>query len=224
MQHRQLQQATAGEHWARKPVFALDFEGCERTGIVEYGVACLRGDRVVLAETGLCRPKSDLLPVDTATHGLRTPQLNEKASFETLWERFAHWRAEGCFLAHHAAVEDRLLRHYWPCARGGLSWGPWLDTRALYANVFDALESHKLSDLITRFELEDALDRLAKQWCPPARQRFHCALFDALASAVLLQALCRCPGFEAVTLDWLLDHSAASVEAFRQRRQSQLPL
>jgi hypothetical protein len=35
------------------------------------------------------------------------------------------------------------------------------------------------------------LDALGRAHCPDGRQKYHCALFDALASALLLSYYCR---------------------------------
>jgi DNA polymerase III epsilon subunit-like protein len=44
-----------------------------------------------------------------------------------------------------------------------------------------------LGYLIDAFNLSKSVDHLASKFCPQDRQKPHCALYDALASALLLQ-------------------------------------
>lgn len=101
-------------------------------------------------------------------------------------------------------------------------WGPWIDTRALFAAAYSGLASYALGELIETFALGKDLEELAAVYCPPKRRKAHCALFDALASALLLQHLGAEEGFEQLSLEWLLEHSAASADALNQHRQRKL--
>ena len=61
---------------------------------------------------------------------------------------------------------------------------------------------------MTRFALVDELEAMATLHCPPERRRYHAALYDALASALLLRAALRRPEFAGATIPWLLQLSA----------------
>jgi len=207
------------------PIHVLDFEGSRQSGIVEYGLVTLRAGRIEGTETRLCRATGTISDGDRLQHGISEAAVAGSEPFEADWELFAGLRESGPFCAHHAAVEDGLLRAVWAYGRRspdfseeGLltsGWGPWLDTLPLYRRVYPNLESYKLGDLVTLFELEGELESLADLHCPVRRARYHCALYDALASALLLKRLLELPELEAVSLRWLLQQSASS-EAGRE--------
>ena len=108
-------------------------------------------------------------------------------------------RQTGPLCAHNASVEDALLRSLWSYPRQSpdfteatksvASWGPWLDTLHIYRQLYPQLESYKLQDLIDLFDLKPELEDKAKLYCPVNRMGFHCALYDALACALLLLRL-----------------------------------
>jgi hypothetical protein len=77
-------------------------------------------------------------------------------------------------------------------------------------------------DLIRVFRLEEDLKALANEHCPEGRRRHHCALHDALASAVLLLQIFRLPGYETVDLWWLLFNSAPSRDRQEEWSQGEL--
>ncbi len=152
--------------------------------------------------------------------------------FDKKWDLFNQLRQSGIFCAHAARVEHQFLKNTWPhpsAAPAWLepnqkvnNWGPWIDTLELYRSIYPDIESHKLMNLIERFSLHTDLKRLTEKHCPPTRQRPHCALFDALASALLLISLGNTPGFENLTAQWLLGHSAASLNAHQATQQREL--
>ena len=50
------------------------------------------------------------------------------------------------------------------------------------------------------------------RWCPPARRRYHAALYDALAGALLLARLAKEPALRDRPLAWILAHSTLDPE------------
>ncbi|MEC9227745.1 MAG: 3'-5' exonuclease, partial [Verrucomicrobiota bacterium] len=92
------------------------------------------------------------------------------------------------------------------------SWGPWLDTLHIYRQLYPQLESYKLQDLIDLFDLKPELEDKAKVYCPVNRIGFHCALYDALACALLLLHLFSHPELKEINIPWLLLQSTASAE------------
>ncbi len=203
----------------KTPLHILDFEGNTRCGIVEYGVVTLVAGRIVDVQTRLCRGDGPIDPVDSRLHGIRNRDLLDHEPVESDWLFFSGLRRTGPLGAHHAPVEDSLIRKVWPYPgpvpdflNGGEmlnDWGPWIDTRRLYAHLFPDLDSHQLMDLVRLFHLEEELSGLAGEYCPETRRKHHCALHDALASALLLKQVYRLPGYETVDLWWLLFNSAA---------------
>jgi DNA polymerase III epsilon subunit-like protein len=216
--------------WVDQPVFFVDFEGSQATGILEYGVATVLGDRVVEAKTRLCRAAGRVRAEDTAMHGLRENDLVEQAPFADDFDFFAGLRELGPLAAHYAGVENALLKAVWPYPRSSpdfarldermVDWGPWIDTGALYAQFYPRLVSLKLTDLVAACGLQPELDALAAAHCPPARRRYHAALYDALAGALLLASLAREPWLAELSVAQLLALSALNPEkrdALQQR-------
>ena len=219
-------------HWRAVPIHVLDFEGSLAGGVVEYGVAVLQGGEVVETSTRLCRPSGAIRREDSAVHGICGADVAGAAPLADDWERFAGWRQRGPMAAHFAGTENALLKAVWPYARQSPdfskpgqttnNWGPWIDTGRLLPQLFRGIESAKLEDLVTQFALGSALAVLAEKHCPPARRRYHAALYDALASALLLRCALQRPEFEAATVSWLLELSSLDPARRESLRQGEL--
>jgi DNA polymerase III epsilon subunit-like protein len=204
-------------HWADTPIYFIDFEGSRASGILEFGVVTLRGDAIAATRTRCCAATGRVSAEDSAVHGLSAGAVAAEAPFTAEWEYFAGLRATGPLAAHFAAAENSLLKSVWPYARqspdfarpGGATneWGPWIDTGRLYPQLFPKAGEAGLEALVTKAKLQERLDALAAQHCPPARRRYHAALYDALAGALLLLDLLARPEFTAATLPWLLQMS-----------------
>ena len=219
-------------HWRAVPIHVLDFEGSLAGGVVEYGVAVLFGGEVVETATRLCRPSGVIRREDSAVHGIGESDVVGAAPLADDWERFAGWRQRGPMAAHFAGTENALLKATWPYARQSPdfahagtatnNWGPWIDTGRLLPQLFRGINSAKLEDLVTQFALGTELSALAERQCPPARRRYHAALYDALAAALLLRAALSRPEFESATLPWLLEHSSLDPSRRESLRQGEL--
>ncbi len=199
------------------PIFVIDFEGSESCGVVEFGVVEICNMQIVNAKTAICAPKKDISKKDALFFGIDTHRASKESSFTEHLEYFALLRKRGIFAAHNAATEKNLLNSYSPIAPSspdflnGMrlvnTWSPWLDTMVLAKNVYTNLQSLKLSDVIIFLNLKDKLDALALQHCPPDRRKWHCALYDALASALIITYTASLPSFESMTLEWLAKFS-----------------
>jgi DNA polymerase-3 subunit epsilon len=206
-------------HWTATPIHFLDFEGNAASGILEFGVVTLRGGVIAEAHTRLCRATGRVGPDETALHGLTAEALTGQAFFAAEWERFTGLRATGPFAAHFAPVENALLRQVWPYprvspdfarpGRTSTEWGPWIDTGRLYPQFLPQSGSYRLGDLVARCGLEAELEAAARRHCPPERRRYHAALYDALAGALLLLALLSRAELKEATIPWLLQMSTA---------------
>lgn len=200
--------------WTKQPIFMVDFEGSRASGILEFGVAEVLGGQIVSARTRLCRATGRVRDEDVAIHGLREEALAAHTPFADDWEFFAGLRERGPLAAHYAGVENALLKSVWPYPRNSpdfarpgervIDWGPWIDTARLYAQFYPRLESGKLESLVAACDLQAELDALAAVHCPPERQRYHAALYDALAGALLLASLARDPQLANLTTMQLL--------------------
>ncbi len=206
-----------GSHWAETPIHFIDFEGNATSGILEFGVVTLRGAALVETHTRLCRATGRVAPDETQVHGLTAEGLVTEAYFAAEWDRFIALRESGPLAAHFAPTENALLRKVWPYPRavpdfarpGGTAteWGPWIDTGNLYPQCFPQSGSYRLEDLVRRQDLQAEVDAAARRHCPPERRRYHAALYDALAGALLLLALLRRPEMKDATIPWLLQMS-----------------
>ena len=126
--------------------------------------------------------------------------LQACAPFSDEWNYFSSLRELGPLAAHYAGVENGLLKSVWPYprsvpdfARPGariVDWGPWVDTARLYEQLLPA-GSGRLESLVAAHGVQPQLDALAAEHCPADRRRYHAALYDALAGALLLAALAR---------------------------------
>lgn len=218
--------------WTDQNIHFLDFEGNRRSGVLEYGVATLRGGTVTEAVTRLCCATGQVRPDETEVHGLREGDLAGLAPFSADWERFCALRRAGPFAAHFAGTENGLLKFSWPYprlspdfahpGRQTADWGPWIDSGSIYAELFPGRAAGKLETLVRQAGLQDELDELAKRHCPPERRRYHAALYDALAGALLLCALAREPSFAQLTLLELFAHSTRNGEKRDELRQGTL--
>ena len=74
----------------------------------------------------------------------------------------------------------------------------------IYAQLYPRLESGRLESLVTACGLQGDLDALASAHCPAGRRGYHCALYDALAGALLLGSLARQPQLGSLTTLQLL--------------------
>jgi len=216
--------------WTEQPIFFVDFEGSRTSGVLEYGVATVLGGRVVETRTRLCRAVGHVRAEDAAVHGLREDALAAHAPFVDDWEFFAGLRERGPLAAHYAGVENALLKSVWPYPRNSpdfarpgervIEWGPWIDSARIYSQLYPSLESGRLESLVAAGQRQAELDALAAIHCPPERRRYHAALYDAIAGALLLGALARDPQLAQLTTMQLLALSTLDGEkrdALRQR-------
>ncbi len=200
--------------WIEQPIFFVDFEGSQASGILEFGVVEVLRGNVVSARTRLCRATGRVRSEDAAVHGLREEALARHAPFAEEWNYFSSLRELGPLAAHYAGVENGLLKSVWPYprsvpdfARPGkrvVDWGPWVDSARLYAQLYPKLASGKLESIVSACDLQGPLDTHAAAYCPPERRCYHAALYDALAGALLLIALARDPQIAGLTMMQLL--------------------
>ena len=215
-------------------IHIIDFEGSTKTGVLEWGIVSIRGESLLEAKTRLCGTESSIDAVERQQHGITAELVDECPNFEQDFDLFAELRKSGPLCAHNASVEDRFLKNTWSYTRQSpdfsnpkenqlvTNWGPWLDTLSIYRRLYPDLESYQLNALVRLFGFEEELSRLARLHCPKERIRYHCALYDALASALLLQRLFSLKELSGLSLFQLFTLSASSASVFNQRRQQEL--
>lgn len=218
--------------WDDLPIHVIDFEGGPHCGIVEYGLVTLLGSGIAEVSTRLCFPKAHISRKEQAIHGISNEAVSGLLPFAQEWDRFAHLRETGPLAAHFASAENSMIKAVFPYARRsenwmqpgskGMEWGPWIDTGYLYRNYGDDGSTLKLEDLVLRWKLQGELDELAAVHCPLERRHYHCALYDALASALLLLHYCRELREERPTIPQLLIESQGSAARKQAAEQQQL--
>lgn len=210
-------------------IYAIDFEGSLQTGILEYGIVGISAQHGIFStETNLCKNKTKIPLADTHCHGLKSNNLQEQLDFSHYLNHFINLRSKAFFCAHNATFENTLLSNYCPilpnaCTLTNIKtqhWGPWIDTYFLYKK-FIKNKSYALNELIDFFNLSENLSLLGKKFCPLTRKNFHCALFDALACALLLLNFIRNIKPNSTSLTWLLSQSTP-IEIGEKIRQPQL--
>jgi DNA polymerase-3 subunit epsilon len=214
------------------PIQVIDFEGSRQSGIVEYGVATLVGRSIAATYSRICAPVGTISDLDRAQHGISEEIAGRTEPFDREWSLFSRLREAGPFAAHNVAVEAGLIATVWPypkkCpnfAEPGVEaadWGPWLDTLRLYRRIYPGMEAYGLEALVQAFDLQEELKRQAELFCPAGRRRYHCALYDAMASALLLGRLFSEPELESASLRWLILQSAASASERESMGQQKL--
>lgn len=218
--------------WTDLPVHVIDFEGSVRTGVVEFGIVTIEGAAVQAVETRVCGVPAAVPEHETLVHGLATGDLRGAAPFAAEWTRFAALRERGVLAAHFSTTENLLLRAAWPCprlspdflnpGRETAEWGPWIDTGRLACEWVAHAESARLEDVVAALGLGPALAGLTESWCPATRRRFHCAAYDALASALVLLAVAREPDGTPWSLARVLAQSTGNGHRRAERQQAQL--
>ena len=203
--------------WSELPIHFLDFEGSLASGIIEFGIVTIQGNRIVNTAGRLCRPTGRIRAEDQAVHGIDAREAERCAPFTDEFERFVSLRATGPLAAHFASVENGLLKSVWPYPRLSpdfsrpagevLDWGPWVDTGRLYPQLYPRLGSAKLETLVAAFGLQAELDAHAERHCPAERRHYHAALYDALAGALLLGRLAEEPTLGGRSPAWLFGMS-----------------
>ena len=109
-------------------------------------------------------------------HGIRDQDIEDAPAFTTLWPTVREALAGRVVVAHGAGTEKRFLRAF-PFH----GFGPWADTLKVAHAAWPDAPGHALEDLVIMSGLKHEVDAL----CPG--RRWHDALYDAVASLVLLR-------------------------------------
>ena len=111
-------------------------------------------------------------------HGITTADLADAPSLLSLWPEIKSRLNGAVVVAHGRGTEKRFLRAF-----PGHGFGPWIDTLLLARAFWPQLGDHSLGALCETFELSDRIRSLVP------RKSWHDALFDSVASLVLLTYL-----------------------------------
>ncbi len=173
----------------------LDFE---TTGSVpgfdtepwQIGAVALKNGQVVPAQTfeslirvDANRPFNVYAPGD---HHKRRDEIAAAPDVSNVWKKLEGWVTACPLVAHNVSVEKKFLRQMAPMHR----FGPWVDTLKLARQAWPDAPTHKLEDLIAGLNLTGRV----RECCPVGAP--HDALYDAVASAVLLEHLLEHPDWK----------------------------
>ena len=132
-------------------------------------------------------------------HGIRDEDLDGSPTLLALWPELKSRLAGAAVVAHGKGTEKRFLRAF-----PGHGFGPWVDTLLLARAAWPELPQHSLSALCDARGLSDSVQSML-----PGR-RWHDALYDAVASLVLLEDVIRAFDLSDKPLDLLLQPDTAA--------------
>ncbi len=126
-------------------------------------------------------------------HGIGPEHLAGAPSLLLLWPELKHRLAGAVVVAHGKGTEKRFLRAF-----PGHGFGPWVDTLLVSRAAWPELPQHSLGALCETHGLTESIRALVpgKSW--------HDALFDAVASLVLLAHVIRTHALDDQLVESLL--------------------
>ena len=128
-------------------------------------------------------------------HAQVRDELAEAPSPDELWTSIKPRLTEFPLCAHNVATEKKFTRLMAPMPQFGL----WIDTLKIARKAWPGCASYALEDLIVLLDLKPEIDALC------AGKEAHDALYDAVASAKLLEYLLAQPGWGELTVGELAD-------------------
>lgn len=111
-------------------------------------------------------------------HGIGPEQLVDAPSLLSLWPELKQRLAGAVVVAHGKGTEKRFMRAF-----PGHGFGPWIDTLLLARAAWPDLTDHSLGALCDSRDLTKRVKSIVPE------KSWHDALFDAVASLVLLEHL-----------------------------------
>lgn len=157
---------------------------------------------MVTLRSGRVEPKSlkeSLLRVDAnrpfnpyapGRHGTLRKKIAKAPTPQELWPEIRSRLTHHPLCAHNVATEKKIIRAMAPMH----SFGPWIDTLRIARKVWSGCPSYALGDLVEVLKLKPRIEFL----CPG--RDVHDALYDAVASAVLLEHLLEQTGWGNATI------------------------
>lgn len=139
-------------------------------------------------------------------HGIRDEDLAGAPTLLELWPELKSRLSGAAVVAHGKGTEKRFLRSF-----PGHGFGPWVDTLLLARAAWPEMPDHSLSALCDALGLSSAVQSML-----PGR-RWHDALYDAVASLVLLEHLVDAFDLSARPLECLVHPDTA---AWHQSRRT----
>ncbi len=139
-------------------------------------------------------------------HGIGPEQLADAPSLLSLWPELKKRLSGAVVVAHGKGTEKRFLRAF-----PGHGFGPWIDTLLLARAAWPDLTDHSLGALCESRGLTVHVKAIVPE------KSWHDALFDAVASLVLLEHLINTLALE----DYPVDHlSRPDTSAWHRMKRS----
>tara|TARA_B100000927_G_C16472760_1_gene472225 strand:- start:2471 stop:3097 length:627 start_codon:yes stop_codon:yes gene_type:complete len=126
-------------------------------------------------------------------HGITLDDLSGAPSLLSLYPQIRSLLKNRILIAHGHGTEKRFLRAF-----PGHQFGPWVDTLNIARAAWPGLAKFSLGDLIEHFDLTKRIGAVHPDRC------WHDALYDATASAILLDHLITSLSLRDKALDLLL--------------------
>lgn len=138
-------------------------------------------------------------------HGISPLDLTNAPPLLSLWPAMKSRLAGAVVVAHGKGTEKRFLRAF-----PGHGFGPWIDTLLLARAAWPDLPSHALGPLCEFHHLTPAIQSLV------ALRAWHDALFDSVASLVLLVHLIETHDLMDASIDTLLHPDTSTWHRLRR--------
>lgn len=175
---------------------AIDFESTgASSGLddqpIQIGIATLERWQAVPGDLFVSHLATDRHVTADATrvHGIGKQDLLGAPRFLDLWPEVSGRLSGAAVVAHGAGTERRFLRVF-----PGHRFGPWVDTLRIARLAFPEASSHSLGDLCRMLDLETRIEGIVPD------RTWHDALFDAVASLLLLQRIIAAAGLQERSL------------------------
>lgn len=123
-------------------------------------------------------------------HAQLRDELSEAPTPQELWPVIKSRLTEFPLCAHNVGTEKKFTRSMAPMHQFGL----WIDTLRIARKAWPGCASYALEDLIVLLDLKPEIDAMC------AGKEAHDALYDAVASAKLLEYLLAQPGWGELTV------------------------
>ena len=137
-------------------------------------------------------------------HGITLEDLSGAPSLLSLYPQIRKLLEGRILVAHGHGTEKRFLRSF-----PGHNFGPWVDTLSLARTAWPHLDQFSLGDLIRHLDLAGKIDAIHPD------RRWHDALYDATASALLLEHLVNSLKLSGQSLYLLLHPDLSAWRALR---------
>ena len=198
---------------------AIDFEsaGARQGGTdvpVQVGIAVMRGTQIDSGSL-FCSYLASDQPITWSArkvHGISDSDIADAPSLMSLWPTLKEALGSNYVVAHGSGTEKRFLRAF-PFH----GFGPWVDTLKIAHAALPTADRHSLESLVTSLSKESQHELVSL--CPD--RKWHDALFDSVASLILLRDIVVECGLEDQSADLLVDPDRSEYFARRAARNQQ---